>query len=127
MSERFFPDGMPPPMADTITLPFWQAAAEHRLVVQRCTDCAATRHPPSPVCPACRPDGSDWQEVSGWHADVLAKGGIVALTEEVERALKAEFEAVAEAAPKLRDYLAHHRPFYEQARALAIGADGGVT
>jgi len=65
MSERFFPDAMPQPLADAITLPFWQAAAEHRLVVQRCTACGATRLPPAPVCATCRSDASDWQEVSG--------------------------------------------------------------
>jgi uncharacterized OB-fold protein len=65
MSERFFPDSMPPPLADSTTLPFWQAAAEHRLVVQRCTACAHTRLPPSPVCPECRSAESDWQEVPG--------------------------------------------------------------
>ena len=65
MSERFFPDGMPPPLADTTTLPFWEAAAEHRLVVQRCTACGQTRLPPAPVCPACRSTESDWQEVEG--------------------------------------------------------------
>ncbi len=70
---------------------------------------------------------ADWQQVAGWHADVLAKGGIVAMTEEEERALQAEFERAAEAAPKLRRYLDHHRPFYDRAKALAIGADGGVT
>lgn len=65
MSQRFFPDSMPPPMADTITLPWWQAAAEHRLVVQRCTSCEHTRLPPAPVCPRCRSADSDWKEVSG--------------------------------------------------------------
>jgi len=65
MSERFFPDSMPPPLADTITLPFWQAAAEHRLVVQRCGDCGRTRLPPAPICPGCRSEASDWQEVPG--------------------------------------------------------------
>ncbi len=65
MSERFFPDGMPPPTADATTLPFWQAASEHRLVVQRCTACGRTRLPPAPVCAGCRSDGADWQEVSG--------------------------------------------------------------
>jgi uncharacterized OB-fold protein len=65
MADRFFPDGMPPPLADTITLPFWQAAAEHRLVVQRCGDCGTTRHPPAPVCAVCRSDAVDWQELSG--------------------------------------------------------------
>ena len=65
MSERFFPDGMPPPMADATTLPWWQAAAEHRLVVQRCTACEHTRHPPAPVCPQCRSAESDWLPVAG--------------------------------------------------------------
>jgi uncharacterized OB-fold protein len=65
MSERFFPDGMPPPLVDSTTLPWWQAAAEHRLVVQRCTACEHTRHPPAPVCPECRSADSDWQELSG--------------------------------------------------------------
>jgi uncharacterized OB-fold protein len=65
MSGRFFPDGMPQPLADAITLPFWQAAAEHRLVVQRCTACGRTRLPPAPLCPECRSAESDWQELSG--------------------------------------------------------------
>jgi uncharacterized OB-fold protein len=65
MSARFFPDAMPAPLADAITLPFWQAAAEHRLVVQRCTTCEHTRLPPSPLCPECRSAGSDWKQVSG--------------------------------------------------------------
>jgi len=65
MSERFFPDSMPPPLADTTTLPWWQAAAEHRLVVQRCTACEHTRFPPAPICPECRSTEADWKEVSG--------------------------------------------------------------
>ena len=65
MSDRFFPDSMPPPLADTTTLPWWEAAAEHRLVVQRCTNCGQTRHPPAPCCAECGSFDSDWQEVSG--------------------------------------------------------------
>ena len=65
MSQRYFPDGMPQPLADPISLPWWEAAAEHRLVVQRCTACGATRHPPSPVCPKCRSVESEWLELSG--------------------------------------------------------------
>ncbi len=65
MSGRFFPDGMPPPLADTTTLPWWEAAAEHRLVVQRCTACGHTRLPPAPLCPECRSAEADWQEVPG--------------------------------------------------------------
>ena len=65
MSERFFPDSMPPPLADATTLPWWEAAREHRLVVQRCAACEHTRHPPAPVCPECRSDASDWLEITG--------------------------------------------------------------
>ena len=65
MSERFFPDNMPPPLADATTLPWWEAAAEHRLVVQRCGSCGHTRLPPAPICAECRSDESDWQEVPG--------------------------------------------------------------
>ncbi|TFH25049.1 MAG: Zn-ribbon domain-containing OB-fold protein [Myxococcales bacterium] len=65
MNERFFPDGMPQPMADPTTLPWWEAAAAHRLVVQRCTSCGHTRLPPAPICPECRSADSEWKEVSG--------------------------------------------------------------
>ncbi len=65
MRERFFPDGMPLPLADATTLPWWRAASQHRLVVQRCTACGHTRLPPAPVCPACRSADSDWKDVSG--------------------------------------------------------------
>jgi uncharacterized protein len=65
MSERFFPDTMPSPLADAITLPWWQAAAEHRLVVQRCAACGHPRLPPAPLCPECRSTDADWQPVTG--------------------------------------------------------------
>jgi hypothetical protein len=65
MSERFFPDAMPPPLADAISLPFWQAAAEHRLVVQRCAGCGRTRLPPAPICPECRSAQAGWQQLPG--------------------------------------------------------------
>jgi uncharacterized OB-fold protein len=65
MSERFFPDSMPAPLADATALPWWRAAAQHRLVVQRCTSCQRTRLPPAPLCPQCRSVEADWQEISG--------------------------------------------------------------
>jgi hypothetical protein len=65
MSERFFPDSMPPALADSTSLPWWEAAARHELVVQRCTACDHTRHPPAPVCPECRSDEAGWQPLSG--------------------------------------------------------------
>ena len=42
-----------------------EAAAEHRLVVQRCTGCGHCRLPPAPVCPECRATDADWKELSG--------------------------------------------------------------
>ena len=32
---------------------FWEAAAQRRLVVQRCAACKRLRHPPRPMCPDC--------------------------------------------------------------------------
>ncbi len=68
----------------------------------------------------------DWQQVAGWHGDVAASGGIQAMTPAQEAAeeaaQRAAFEQAAEKAPKLREFLAHHRPFYDRARALAIAA-----
>ena len=44
---------------------FWDAAAEGRLVIQRCADCATLRHPPAPMCGACGSLRWDTQESSG--------------------------------------------------------------
>jgi uncharacterized OB-fold protein/acyl dehydratase len=41
---------------------FWfDAAREHRLVIQRCTACKQLRHPPAPCCPNCR--SFDWDVI----------------------------------------------------------------
>jgi hypothetical protein len=32
---------------------FWEAAAEGRLVAQKCARCGVLRHPPRPMCPHC--------------------------------------------------------------------------
>jgi uncharacterized OB-fold protein len=65
MTKRWFPDDMPAPAASRETLPWWEAAAAHRLVVQRCTACRHPRHPPGPACPACHGFAFDWLESSG--------------------------------------------------------------
>ena len=65
MTMRWFPDEMPEPAASAETVGWWEAAAAHRLVVQRCTDCGHTRHPPGPVCPHCRSLASEWSTVPG--------------------------------------------------------------
>ncbi len=65
MTERWFPDEMPMPAASAETVGWWEAAADHRLVVQRCCDCGRTRHPPGPVCPRCRSSSSEWSPLPG--------------------------------------------------------------
>ena len=62
--------GVPP--ADIIGLstnpstePFWQAAAEHRLVVPRCTSCGTYRLPPAPFCFNCRAQQVEWIDHDG--------------------------------------------------------------
>jgi uncharacterized OB-fold protein len=47
------------------TVPFWQAAAEHRLVLPRCTACGTFRLPPSPFCHRCRSQDVEWVEHDG--------------------------------------------------------------
>jgi uncharacterized OB-fold protein len=44
---------------------FWAAAAEDRLVIQRCADCCALRHPPAPMCGRCGSLEWDAQQSSG--------------------------------------------------------------
>ena len=60
-----FARGLPMPAVSRDTLPWWQAAAEHRLVVQTCAACGHKRHPPGPVCPACRAFAHQWVASSG--------------------------------------------------------------
>jgi hypothetical protein len=47
------------------TEPFWVAAGQHRLTVQRCLACGTLRHPPGPFCPRCRTQDSNWVDLSG--------------------------------------------------------------
>lgn len=50
---------------DVFTAPFWEAAAEHRLVVPRCTSCATFRLPPSAFCWNCQAQDVEWVERPG--------------------------------------------------------------
>ena len=41
------------PVPDEVSAPFWEAAADGRLVLARCSRCETFVHPPEPVCPHC--------------------------------------------------------------------------
>lgn len=55
----------PVPVADELSAPFWNAARERRLVIQRCADCNYYNHPPRPFCDACLSQRLEFQPVSG--------------------------------------------------------------
>ena len=55
----------PIPIPDDVTRPFWDAAKERRLVVQRCTMCGYYNHPPRTVCDACLSQELRFEPVSG--------------------------------------------------------------
>jgi uncharacterized protein len=68
-TERPDLEGLP---ADPTTAPFWRAARQHRLVVQRCTSCGARQFYPRPFCLGCFGLDLEWVEVSG-RATVYSK------------------------------------------------------
>ena len=53
-----------PGYGDALSRPYWAAAAEGRLVVQRCEACGAHQFYPRPFCLACQEE-VEWVETSG--------------------------------------------------------------
>ncbi len=51
--------------ADTEYKGYFEAAAEHRLVVKKCLDCGLLRGEPGPGCPWCTSLHWEWNQVSG--------------------------------------------------------------
>jgi len=54
-----------PPAPTPEAAPFWEAAAEGRLVVERCDTCGADSFPPRGICRACRSRATGWADVTG--------------------------------------------------------------
>ena len=52
---------------------WWEAAADGRLAIQRCTDCGTLRHPPRPMCGECQ--SMEWDSV-----DASGRGTICSYT-----------------------------------------------
>jgi uncharacterized OB-fold protein len=61
MAER----AIPAPQVTPETKPFWDAAAQGKLVIKRCTACGQAHHYPRPICPYCFSDRTEWQPASG--------------------------------------------------------------
>ncbi len=55
----------PLPTPDELSQPFWEAAKQHKLVVQRCQECSYFNHPPRLACDACQSQQLQFEPVSG--------------------------------------------------------------
>jgi uncharacterized OB-fold protein len=55
----------PLPQPTPITQPFWGAARQHRLSIQRCRSCEQYVFYPRPLCPHCGSADLEWRDVSG--------------------------------------------------------------
>jgi uncharacterized OB-fold protein len=55
----------PIPRPTPETRPFWDAAKQHRLVIQACDDCGTRYFYPRPLCPACLSRAVRWIDASG--------------------------------------------------------------
>lgn len=53
------------PTIEADTAPWWQAAAEGRLLLRRCRACGAAHLYPRPFCPSCWSEDVVWAQASG--------------------------------------------------------------
>ncbi|ELP69251.1 Zn-ribbon domain-containing OB-fold protein [Streptomyces turgidiscabies] len=53
------------PEVDAFTRPYWDAAAEGRLLVRRCGGCGRAHHYPREFCPHCWSEDVAWETASG--------------------------------------------------------------
>lgn len=56
---------VPGPTITALTAPFWEAASQGRLLIQRCGSCRGAVFYPREICPHCWSDQLEWEEVSG--------------------------------------------------------------
>ncbi len=55
----------PLPVPSPESEPFWQAAKQHRLAIQKCNECGGTWFPPSSVCRHCGARNARWIDATG--------------------------------------------------------------
>ena len=56
---------IPAPEANPETKPFWDAAAEGKLLIKRCRACGEAHYYPRALCPHCFSAETAWQEAKG--------------------------------------------------------------
>lgn len=57
--------GKPLPRASAESLPYWESAKQHKLLMQHCRACGQFWFPPSARCHHCLSGDFTWDEVSG--------------------------------------------------------------
>jgi uncharacterized protein len=58
-------DGRPLPQPDDVSRFFWDAATEHRLMLQRCGACGKLQYPPEVCCIHCQSEDFEIVEAAG--------------------------------------------------------------
>ena len=56
---------LPAPAVSAETQAYWDAAAQGKLLVRKCTSCGQLHHYPRTICPFCSSDKTEWIEASG--------------------------------------------------------------
>ena len=69
---------IPAPLVNPEAQPFFEAAAQGRLLFKHCNACGKAHHPPRSMCPHCHSDRTAWQASKGrgavYSASMLRKG-----------------------------------------------------
>lgn len=69
---------IPAPLMNPEARPFFDAAAQGRLLYRHCNACGRAHHPPRSVCPHCHSGDTDWKTSAGlgtvYSASTLRRG-----------------------------------------------------
>jgi uncharacterized OB-fold protein len=75
------------PAVTDLTRPFWDAARDGRLAIQRCRDCGYYNHPPKPLCDRCLSGDLGFADVAGtgtvWSFTVMHQKSVAGFEEAV--------------------------------------------
>jgi uncharacterized OB-fold protein len=75
------------PAVTDLTRPFWDAARNGRLAIQRCADCGYYNHPPKALCDRCNAARLAFEDVAGtgtiWSYTVMHQKSVAGFEESV--------------------------------------------
>ncbi len=75
------------PQVNDLTRPFWEAANQGRLAIQRCGACGYYNHPPKPLCDRCLSADLHFEDVSGlgtiWSYTVMHQKSVAGFEDSV--------------------------------------------